>query len=205
MRKIYGLSILLIILLSSCSPEVLSNNDHELNEIRSQISEIREKINSLGKDAINANSNESISGDDKKYEDLLIRVKSIEDKLHNIEEQIKATVDTKNVIDIPIILNLYSTWDSIDYQNRTTEVDLIIENSKAQSTRDLIIDFYLNDSLLHIMPYPKSFEIIKKDGQDVIMIKYKIPYIFDRMVVRVYDKLQFQMGQTEFFFSDLGD
>ena len=111
-----------------------------------------------------------------------------------------------NIIDKPISLKLNSTWDSIDYENRTTEINLTIENSKAQLSTDLIIEFYLNDNLLHIIPYPQTFAFSKKEGEDIITIKYKIPYIVgDRMVVRVYDKLLSQLAQTEFSFSDLGD
>jgi len=207
MRKIVVLPILLTVLLSSCAPKELTNNERELNEIKVQIDEICDKINSMENNTtiLNLDDKESIINNDKKYEDLIIRIKSIEDKLYNIEEQIKA-IDDMNNIDKPLSLKLNSTWDSIDYENHTTEINLTIENSKAQFSTDLIIEFFLNENLLHIIPYPQTFAFSKKEGEDIISIKYKIPYIVgDRMVVRVYDKLLSQLAQTEFSFSDLGD
>lgn len=207
MRKIVVLPILLTVLLSSCAPKELTNNERELNEIKVQIDEICDKINSMENNTtiLDLDDKESIINNDKKYEDLIIRIKSIEDKLYNIEEQIKA-IDDMNNIDKPLSLKLNSTWDSIDYENHTTEINLTIENSKAQFSTDLIIEFFLNENLLHIIPYPQTFAFSKKEGEDIISIKYKIPYIVgDRMVVRVYDKLLSQLAQTEFSFSDLGD
>ncbi|MDD4297199.1 MAG: hypothetical protein PHC69_09605 [Ruminiclostridium sp.] len=73
MRKIVVLSILLIVLLSSCTPKELTNNERELNEIKGQIDEIYDKINSMEYNTMILDDKESISDNDKKYEDLIIR------------------------------------------------------------------------------------------------------------------------------------
>ena len=84
MRKIVVLSILLTVLLSSCTPKELTNNERELNEIKGQIDEICDKINSMEYNTIILDDKESISDNDKEYEDLIIRMKSIEDKLYKM-------------------------------------------------------------------------------------------------------------------------